>query len=126
MQQGGRKLAKPIYVDGVKVKTPSAATWGLQDVSASDAGRTQDAIMHKNRIAQKVTWSFEWWNTTDLDTASILQAFNPEYISLRYHDPMQNTYVTKTFYVGDRTAPVKRYAVGGSVYTQIAFDVIER
>lgn len=119
-------MAKPIYVNGVRVKTPSSAAWGLQDVSDSASGRTQDALMHKNRIAQKVKWSFEWWNITDSEAASILQAFNPEYINLRYHDPMQNEYVTKVFYVSDRTVPVKTYSIGSSIYTQISFDVIER
>ena len=119
-------MARPIYVDGVRIRTPSVATWSLQDVSDSAAGRTQDAIMHKNRIAQKVKWSFEWWNLTSSETASILKAFNPEYIKMRYHDPMQNAYVTKEFYVGDRTAPVKTYAVGDLIYTQVSFELIER
>jgi|GEM_PF-3788472 len=41
-------------VDGVTLKyTPSEFTYGLQDVSDTQSGRTLDAVMHKNRIAQK-------------------------------------------------------------------------
>ena len=39
---------------GWQTFTPSEFTYGLQDVSASDSGRTQDGLMHKNRITQKV------------------------------------------------------------------------
>ena len=42
-----------MLVDGVELPTPSTFEWGMIDVSASDSGRTQDAKMHKNRIAQK-------------------------------------------------------------------------
>ena len=42
-----------IKVNGQWVKTPSAFNFGINDVSASDAGRTQDALMHKNRVARK-------------------------------------------------------------------------
>ena len=49
-----------ITVDGVAVKTPSAFSWGLQDVSDPASGRTLDALMHKNRIAQKRKISLSW------------------------------------------------------------------
>ena len=48
-----------ITVDGVDVKTPSSFTWGLQDISASESGRTDDTIMHKNRVGQKRTISLQ-------------------------------------------------------------------
>jgi len=46
-----------LTVDGVVMPCPSSFEWGLQDVSASDSGRTTDALMHKNRVAQKRTIS---------------------------------------------------------------------
>ena len=42
-----------LVVDGVKIKTPSSLSWGKQDISASDAGRTDDTIMHKNKVGEK-------------------------------------------------------------------------
>lgn len=35
-------------VDGKTIKTPSQFDVKVNDVSASDAGRTQDVLMHKN------------------------------------------------------------------------------
>ena len=115
-----------LYVNGAVVKTPSELTWGLQDVSDSDAGRTQDAIMHKNRIAQKIKLSLSWSNPTPAETASILQAFDPEYIDVTYPDAKSGGNETRTFYSGDKSAPVKIWTVGNKRYSQVSFDIIER
>lgn len=115
-----------LFVDGIAIKTPSGMTWGLQDVSDSDAGRTQDAVMHKNRIAQKVKLSLSWDNPTHGEAASILRAFNPEYINVTYPDAMSGQNEARMFYVGDRTAPMKIWIVGNKRYSQLSFDLIER
>lgn len=115
-----------LKVNGITIKTPSEMTWGLQDVSDSAAGRTDDAIMHKNRIAQKRKLSLAWNNPTRVEAASILQAFNPEYIDITYPDAMSGLNETRTFYTGDRTAPFKMWTVGKKLFSQVAFDVIER
>lgn len=115
-----------IWVDGVEVKTPSSFSWGLQDVSDSASGRTQDAIMHKNRIAQKRKISLSWAAPTPSETAAILQAFNPEYINVKYPDAMSGKNETRVFYVGDRASPVKIWNIGNRRYESISFDLIER
>lgn len=113
-------------VDGVKIKTPSSFSWSLQDISASDAGRTDDAIMHKNRIAQKRKLSLAWNNPTKEQTSEILKAFNPEYITVVYPDAMSGSNESREFYSGDKTAPMKIWTVNNKRYSQISFDIIER
>lgn len=115
-----------IEVDGVGVKTPSVFEWGLNDVSPSDSGRTDDAIMHKNRITQKRKIKLAWNNPTKEETAAILQAYNPEYIMMKYPDAMSGLNEVREFYVGDRTAPMKMWTIGNKRYSQVSFDVIER
>lgn len=110
----------------VQCPTPNGLTWGLQDISASDAGRTDDTKMHKNRIGQKRKLSLSWVTKNPATTAKILQMFNPEYVYVKYHDAMLNAYTVKRFYVGDRTAPVKQWIVGREYYESINFDIIER
>ena len=39
---------------------------------------------------------------------------------------MENAYAIRNFYVGDRSAPVKIWAVGQKIYESISFDIIER
>lgn len=109
---------------GTTVKSPSSYQWDLQDVSASDAGRTEDVTMHKKRIGQVVAVSLGWNNVTTAEASAILQAFNPEYLDVKYLDPMAGEYVVKEFYVGNRTAPLYNARLG--LWSNIAFKIIAR
>ena len=110
-------------VGGVAVPCPSKYDWKLSDVSAADAGRTEDALMHKMRIAQKVHIELEWSNVSDAVAQTVLTAFQPEYISVRYYDYKAMAFQTKTFYVGDRT--VSSYSRINGIGT-ISFNIIEQ
>lgn len=114
-----------IWIGNRELPTPSTFEWGMIDVSASDSGRTQDAKMHKNRIAQKRQLKLSWSGTDKARTAQILQMVNPEYISVTYPDAMSGTDETRTFYVGDRSAPIKIWTVGNKRYETLSFDLIE-
>lgn len=118
-------LYNPIdNVGGAFLRSPSVYQWSLQDVSDPDAGRTEDGKMHKNRIAQKVKIELAWNNIGTADASAILQAFDPEYISVKYLDPKAGTYLTKTFYVGDRSAPAYSSRLG--LWSNVAFNIIEQ
>ena len=109
------------------VKTPNGFKWGLMDVSSSDSGRLNDAnaSMKKNRVAQKRKISLTWNNASEEDTAAILQAFDPEYVYVRYRDPQVADWQIRQFYVGDRSAPVSQFTVNGVIYSTVSFDIIE-
>jgi len=102
-------------VGGSSVKAPSVYQWKLQDISASEAGRTEDGTMDKMRIGQVVGIELRW-NYVDTDTASqILKAFNPEYVRVCYLDAMAGKYLTEDFYVGQSyRIPVRLYPVDSS------------
>ena len=110
-------------VGGVVIPCPSKYDWKLSDVSAADAGRTEDAKMHKMRIAQKVHLELEWQNVDDTVASAVLVAFNPEYINVTYYDYKAMSFQTKNFYVGDRT--VSAYS-RVKKYSTIEFNIIER
>ena len=115
-----------IRVNGTKIKTPSSFSWGLQDISASDAGRTQDSLMHKNRLSKKRKISLSWNNLTPEETHTILLAFDDEYFRVRYYDPLDGDDVTREFYRGDMTAPIKIWTTNNKRYETLSFDIIER
>ena len=111
-------------VGGVAVKAPSVYKWKLQDISANDAGRTEDGKMSKMRIGQVVGIDLAW-NNVDTETAStILTAFNPEYITVCYLDAKAGDYLTGEFYVGDRSAPLYNAETG--LWSNITFSIICR
>lgn len=118
-------MVNPIaWVDGKEVPCPSSCLWKLEDISAADAGRTEDTVMHKKRIGQLVGLELSWQNIDTATASEILKAFNPEYISVRYLDPMQGDYVTSTFYVGNRSAPMYNATLG--LWSDVSFNIIER
>lgn len=110
------------------IKTPSVFEVSIQDISSPDSGRTLDGLMHKNKIGEKRTIALAWNNISPNDVATILNKFRAsEYFDLKYHDPINaNEMVTKTFYIGDVSSPMKSWFVGGKLYSQLSFNVIER
>jgi hypothetical protein len=109
---------------------PSSFTWGLQDISSEDAGRTQDAgnTMYKNRTSQKRSVKLSWQNLTFDIAHQIVAAFNPEYIYVRYPDLLSGGQDVRHFYVGDRSAPFLWYQLPGAQGTRmstLSFDIIE-
>lgn len=111
-------------VNGVAIKSPSAYKWKLEDLSASDAGRTEDTVMDKKRIGQLIGIELQWNKVSIPDAAKLLKQFNPEYVEVCYLDAMEGKYVTKTFYVGDRSAPLYNSELG--LWDNIAFNLIGR
>jgi len=110
-------------VGGAVIPAPSKYDWKLSDVSAADAGRTEDGLMHKMRIAQKVHIELEWQNVGDADAEIILSAFQPEYINVTYYDYKSLAFLTKRFYVGDRSVSSYNRVLG---IATISFNIIER
>lgn len=117
-----------VTLNGVSVIDPSELTWGLQDVSASDAGRDEAVRMHKMRVGQIRTYEIAWNMIDPENAAIILRAINEKdefYCTL--HDVMSNKMETRLYYVGDRSAPFKRWIdrVDGKVYSKLSFKLIE-
>lgn len=115
-----------LVVDGVKIKSPSSLIWGKQDISAPSAGRTDDTIMHKDKVGDKRTLDLSWSGTTPEQTSAILKAFSPEYVQVTYWDAEEGKKETKTFYTGDKKAPVKTWTVSQKRYESVSFNIIER
>lgn len=115
----------------VTIKSPSAITWGVQDVSSPDAGRTLDGVMHKERLplpnGQKRKMELEW-NVVRFgeESSAILQAFTPEYIDVTYPDPQEGAVVTKVFYTGDKKVKFTTWWDGSQLLTSLAFNIIEQ
>lgn len=111
-------------VGGKTVKCPSQYKWEQIDVSASDAGRTEDGLMHKKKIRTVDGITLEWAYPTTTELKAILAAFSAEYISITYLSPTAGDFVTKTFYVGDRSSPMYNSTLNR--WENISFKIVER
>ena len=103
------------------IKSPSKYQYDLQDVSRSDAGRMEDAIMHKYRVGQVCKVSMEWQNVTTDVVSALLQAFDPEYLYAEYLDAKTGTYRVGYFYVGNRSTPL--YSTTNGVWENVSFNL---
>lgn len=119
-----------IYVDtGVtgfaELPVPGAMTYGLQDISAANAGRTESTLMMKDRIgkAPKIELTYNNQYTDTITTA--LSLVKNEYIYILYQD-LENggEYAYGEFYRGDVTAQVYNGVL--DVWSSTKFSLIKR
>ena len=94
-----------IYINGEAFPYPDRES-GLQSVQTIvDSARNANGVMVGERVGRdmgkiELTWSVltpEMWS-------QMLQIFSNFTFSLRYLDMVTNDWVTRTFYVGDRSA----------------------
>lgn len=118
-------MSNPIIsVDGQTIPCPSSYQYVLQDVSAPNAGRTEDGMMDKQRVGQVVGLNLQWVNFTTDVGSRILKAFDPEYITVDYLDLKHGGYVKREFYVGDRTAPAYNTELG--LWSSLSLNIMFR
>lgn len=109
----------------VAIRTPTEMTWGFQRVSAPDAGRTENAVMHVNQVATKIKLNLSWTGLSPSEAHTIAVAFKPEYIFIEYWDIVEDALTTKKFYTGDWSAPFKVWTVKDKRFATLSFNVIE-
>ena len=103
---------------------PSSYKYGLNDISGSDAGRAEDLVMNKMRKGQSRTIDLEWKQLTINDCSLVMQTFNPEYLLVTFLDAMAGGWITRQFYVGDRSVPLFNMSKGR--WESISFTIIQR
>lgn len=121
-----------LKINGVVMPDPllEGYGWELDDISSEDSGRTMKARMVKKRIAQKRKLSCKWPPLTLAEASKLLKAANPVNMEVTFFDLMENKFITKTCYTGDRSCTgfltVKKVAGKLTAYVSgIAFDFIE-
>ena len=111
-------------VGGVDIPCPSNYEWKMQDISSPNAGRTDDIKMQKMRIGQVRALSLQWDAPTLAEAATILTAFNPEYVTVECLDAMAGGFVTYEFYSGDKSGVLFNTNTGR--WKKISFNIIQR
>lgn len=100
--------------------------WQRNDVESSSAGRTMDATMHRERVAEKARWDVTCMPLTTYQANTLLNLIRPEFVNVTITDP-QDGLVTRTFYSNNVPATVMKLQEDGSaLWEGIEFPLIER
>ena len=124
-------MAMTFIVNGVDL-VPYIANQGLSyqlsDIDDPETGRTMDGLMRRGKIADKDKWKLKF--RSDLTTeeiSAIIVAVSHEDVTVQYLSPRYATIVTKTMYVGDRTAAHYIERPDGTIlWKDLSFSLIER
>ena len=125
----GRDYNPIISIDGVALPvSPSSFDWEEEDLSNAEAGRTEDGVMHKNRIGSIRRCGLSFKNLPLQTMQKILAMFSPEYITVTYISPATDPYygyrMTEVFYVGTRKVSV--YSARLNICADLTFNIISR
>lgn len=101
--------------------------WTRSDVDGPDAGRTMDALMHRERVATKIRLDISCRPLLAAEAQIVLTAIMPEYVTVQYYDPQAGTVVSKTMYSNNNPASYCIRKNNGREYWQgIDFPLVER
>ena len=102
-------------INGVNVTQPAEVTYQRYDLDSED------------RVTVKVKLECRWNALTAQQMSQLLRAMDDVFFDINYFDPHQGGYTTKTFYVGDRSAPVySMVAGGGIIFKSFSANFIEK
>ena len=95
---------RPFKIDGVAIPTPTEYTFGIEDLSSEETGRTLDGVMHKDVVDDKDYYECVWKSLSWEDAALLLNAVNKkERVMFTHADPRKpNQWITAEFYIGER------------------------
>lgn len=93
-----------LKINGVAITTPFSFKVDIMDLDG-ESNRNAKGELIRDRIAVKRKLECEWAPLTMSEISTLLKAVQDVYFTVEYPDPMQGATVTKTFYVGDRSAP---------------------
>ena len=97
--------------------------WQRNDLDGSNAGRTLDGVMHRERLASKVRLDITCLPLSSQDAKTVLNAIFPEYVEVEYTDP-QYGLVYKTMY--SNNTPATYINTVTDMWEGITFPLIER
>lgn len=94
--------------------------------NADTTTRTADGTLNRDRIATKrqieMAWNVLEWE----EISGILQLMTGTFFEVYYPDPMDGTYATRSFYVGNRPAGVAISQGDKIVWQGLKVTLIER
>ena len=96
-----------LQINGIDIADPKTLTWDIYDLDGEEgAGRTQDGLMHRDRVAVKRKINCTWGPLELEEMSRLLKSMDDVFFTLRYPDAHDGMYREGEFYVGDRSTPL--------------------
>ena len=114
-----------LVINGRNVKQPAEIVCNRYDLDSEDSFRSLSGEMQRDRVAVKVKLECRWNGLTATEIKLILDAMQDVFFPITYYDPLEG-YTTKTFYVGDRSAPIYSMAGGKILFKSFSANFIEK
>lgn len=115
--------------DGVDITSYIAhggVKWQRYDVDGEDAGRTLDAVMHRNRVGIKYRLDIICRPLTAGEASTLLAAIEPEFLDVVYDDPRSGSNTRRTVYSNNVPATILITRDNIDYWAGIAFPLIEQ
>jgi hypothetical protein len=118
-----------LQINKFDIADPQTLTWDIYDLDSEDgAGRNQEGLMFRDRVAVKRKLNCTWPPMDDHEMSKLLKAMSDVFFTIRYPDAHDGTYREGEFYVGDRSAPMYMWNAekGKYLWQGLSANFIER
>lgn len=113
-----------LKINGAAIAAPSAYEVTVQDLDG-ESNRNANGDLIRDRIAVKRKLQLEWPPLSQSEISTLLNAVSSVFFTVTFPDP-QSGMITKTMYVGDRTAPAYMYKDGQVKWSNLKMNFIEK
>lgn len=114
-----------LKINGVAIATPKSFKVDIMDLDGESKRNARGELI-RDRIAVKRKIECEWPPLSMSEISTILKAVQGVFFQVEYPDPMEGKTITKTFYVGDRSAPMYRNKNGTILWEGLSMNFIEK
>ena len=94
--------------------------------NAESTTRTADGTLNRDRVATKRQIEMTWGTLDWATISALLQSMSGVFFDFYYPDPMDGTYATRTFYVGNRPTPFTQNKGGTILWAGLKITLTEK
>lgn len=111
-----------ISINGVALPPPMSYSVEYNDLDSSDTGRSEDGMLHRNRVRASIAKIKVGWEQLTTEQADfILNAISSESFTVNYYFGVQKT---ATMYAGSQSCELRHINYNKAKWN-ISFDLIE-
>ena len=113
-----------LQINGVDLPTPSDYNIGVQDITMTQRNANGTTLIERIATKKKISITYKVLSGSTL--SQILTAVSYTYYDMTYLDPITNTYLTGSFFSGDRDMGMITFIDGNPIYKDLSFEFVER